>query len=80
MARCFVALLANEGPGLVNQILNSLSAVARQHRTGWQPDLNTPYANTILSTTSQKFPGDIQIEERLTSIMRSQRIGYGGAC
>ena len=65
-----LSLLANEGPDRVNQILNSLSAVARQHRTGWQPDLNTPYANTISVDDQPEFPGDIQIEERLTSIMR----------
>ncbi len=65
-----LSLLANEGPERVNQILNSLTAVARQHRTGWQPDLNTPYANSISVDNQPEFPGDIQIEERLTSIMR----------
>ena len=65
-----LSLLANEGPERVNQILNSLTAVARQHRTGWLPDLNTPYANSISVDDQPEFPGDIQIEERLTSIMR----------
>jgi len=65
-----LSLLANEGPERVNQILNSLTSVARQHRTGWQPDLNTPYANSISVDEQPEFPGDIQIEERLTSIMR----------
>ena len=65
-----LSLLANEGPERVNQILNSLTAVARQNRTGWQPDLNTPYANSISVDDQPEFPGDIQIEERLTSIMR----------
>ena len=65
-----LSLLANEGPERVNQILNTLTAVARQHRTGWLPDLNTPYANSISVDDQPEFPGDIQIEERLTSIMR----------
>lgn len=65
-----LSLLANEGPERVNQILNSLTTVARQHRTGWLPDLNTPYANSISVDDQPEFPGDIQIEERLTSIMR----------
>ena len=65
-----LSLLANEGPERVNQILNSLTAVARQHRTGWLPDLNTPYANSISVDDQPECPGDIQIEERLTSIMR----------
>jgi pyruvate dehydrogenase E1 component len=66
----FLSLLANEGPERVNQILNSLAVLARQHRTGWQPDLNTPYANSISVEDQPEFLGDIQIEERLTSIMR----------
>jgi pyruvate dehydrogenase E1 component len=65
-----LSLLATEGPERVNQILNSLVAISRQQRTGWQPDLNTPYANTISVDEQLGFPGDIQIEERLTSIMR----------
>ena len=66
----FLSLLANEGPERVNQILNSLAVLARQHRTGWQPDLNTPYANSISVEDQPEFLGDIKIEERLTSIMR----------
>ena len=58
-----------EGPERVNQILNSLTAIARQQRTGRQPDLNTRYANTVSVDEQPEFPGDIQIEERLTSIM-----------
>jgi pyruvate dehydrogenase E1 component len=65
-----LSLLASEGPERVNQILNSLTTVARQHRTGWMPDLNTAYANSISVDDQPEFPGDIQIEERLTSIMR----------
>lgn len=65
-----LSLLAKEGPERVNQILNSLTTLARQHRTGWLPDLNTPYANSISVDDQPEFPGDIQIEERLTSIMR----------
>ena len=65
-----LSLLTHEGPDRVNQILGSLAAIARQYRTGWQPDLNTPYANSISVDAQPEFPGDIQIEERLTSIMR----------
>jgi len=56
-----LSLLANEGPDRVNQILNSLSAVARQHRTGWQPDLNTPYANTISVDDQPEWRGNTEL-------------------
>jgi len=37
---------------------------------GWQPELNTPYVNTIAVEDQSPFPGDLAIEERLASLMR----------
>ncbi|RYF77271.1 MAG: alpha-ketoglutarate dehydrogenase, partial [Comamonadaceae bacterium] len=39
-------------------------------RLGWQPELATPYANTIGVDQQPVFPGDLAIEERLASLMR----------
>ena len=44
--------------------------LARQQRMGWQPELNTPYVNTIAVEDQSPFPGDLAIEERLASLMR----------
>jgi pyruvate dehydrogenase E1 component len=44
--------------------------LARSQRIGWQPELNTPYINTISVEAQPPFPGDIAIEERLASLMR----------
>jgi pyruvate dehydrogenase E1 component len=54
----------------VRQILDELARLARSQRIGWQPELNTPYINTISVEAQPPFPGDIAIEERLASLMR----------
>ncbi|PUE40935.1 alpha-ketoglutarate dehydrogenase [Limnohabitans sp. Hippo3] len=65
-----LALIATQGPERARQILDELATVARQQRTGWQPDLNTPYMNTIAVQDQPDFPGDLATEERLVAIMR----------
>jgi len=65
-----LSLAANSGPARVRQILDELARLARSQRIGWQPELNTPYINTISVEAQPPFPGDIAIEERLASLMR----------
>ncbi|GAA4419852.1 alpha-ketoglutarate dehydrogenase [Acidovorax lacteus] len=66
----FLALYATAGPERARQILDSLAQLARAQRVGWQPDLNTPYVNTVAVQDQPLFPGDLAIEERLASLMR----------
>ncbi|RYF21469.1 MAG: alpha-ketoglutarate dehydrogenase [Comamonadaceae bacterium] len=66
----FVALMATAGPERARFVLNELASMARAQRVGWQPDLNTPYVNTIAAQAQPAFPGDLAIEERLASLMR----------
>ena len=65
-----LALIATQGPARARQILDELAVVARQQRTGWQPELNTPYMNTIAVQDQPDLPGDLATEERLVAIMR----------
>ncbi|PUE50288.1 pyruvate dehydrogenase (acetyl-transferring), homodimeric type [Limnohabitans sp. 2KL-1] len=65
-----LALIGTQGPERARQILDELAVVARQQRTGWQPELNTPYMNTIAVDEQSVFPGDLATEERLVAIMR----------
>jgi len=65
-----LSLATNSGPARVRQVLDELARVARSQRIGWQPELNTPYSNTISVEAQPPFPGDIAIEERLASLMR----------
>jgi pyruvate dehydrogenase E1 component len=66
----FEALLATQGPARARQMLDELSRVARGRRIGWQPELATPYVNTINVSEQPVFPGDLALEERLASLMR----------
>ena len=65
-----LALLANAGPARVRQIMDQLSALARDPAGGWQPARGTPYVNSIPAERQPPFPGDLAIEERLASLMR----------
>jgi pyruvate dehydrogenase E1 component len=66
----FEALAATQGPARARQVLNELVRLARARRIGWQPDLATPYQNTIAVDNQPAFPGDLAMEERLASLMR----------
>ena len=66
----FVALMATQGPGRARHMLQELVRLARAHRVGWQPDLNTPYVNTVAVQDQGVFPGDLAMEERVASIVR----------
>jgi pyruvate dehydrogenase E1 component len=65
-----LSLAASDGPARVCQILDELARLARSQRMGWQPELNTPYINTIAVEDQPAFPGDLAVEERLASLMR----------
>ena len=66
----FEALVATQGPARARQMLQTLAQVARGQRIGWQPELCTPYLNTIAVDEQPVFPGDLAMEERLASLMR----------
>ena len=69
-ADAFAALLASQGPARARFMLDALARQARSARVGWQPELCTPYVNTIAVDQQPVFPGDLAIEERLASLMR----------
>ncbi len=66
----FEALVASQGSDRARHILDALSRSARTQRIGWQPDLCTPYVNSIHVDEQAAFPGDLAIEERIAALMR----------
>ena len=66
----FDTLLARQGPARARFLLDELARQARAQRVGWQPELCTPYVNTIAVEDQPVFPGDLAVEERLASLMR----------
>ncbi len=66
----FDALLASEGPERATFILRKLLDHARVRRVRMPPVLNTPYKNTIALEHQPQFPGNLEVEQRLSAIIR----------
>jgi pyruvate dehydrogenase E1 component len=66
----FTALVAAQGPARARHILDALVALSREQRVSWQPELTTPYVNSIHVSQQDSFPGDLAVEEKLGSLMR----------
>lgn len=65
-----MTVLAADGPERARFLLDELARSARSSRIHWEPELSTPYVNSISANEQPDFPGDLAIEERLASLMR----------
>jgi len=68
--QALLTVIASEGPDRAKFLLDELVRTARSNQVGWQPELSTPYINSIPVEQQPVFTGDLAIEERLASIMR----------
>ncbi len=66
----FDALVEHEGPERATFLLRRLLDRARAKRVRMPPVLNTPYCNTIGLADQPPFPGNLETEYRLASIIR----------
>ena len=66
----FDALVAAEGRERATYLLRKLLEHARARRVALPPVLNTPYKNTIDLSDQAQFPGNLELESRLSSIVR----------
>ena len=66
----FVSLVAQHGAERARFVLDSLVRLAHSTQVGWQPELVTPYVNTIPVDAQPPYPGDLAVEEKLASLMR----------
>ncbi|HBP29223.1 MAG: alpha-ketoglutarate dehydrogenase [Advenella sp.] len=64
------SVTAASGPGRAKHLLNVLLEASRNLNIPWQPAIGTPYINTIQASDQDPFPGNLEIEEKLASIMR----------
>ena len=64
------SLVATEGSARARALLDELARTAHGLHVGWQPERNTPYVNTIAVESQPVFPGDLELQERLASLMR----------
>jgi pyruvate dehydrogenase E1 component len=66
----FAALVATHGAARARFVLDELVRQAHGSHVGWQPELVTPYVNTVAVNQQPPFPGDLALEEKLASLMR----------
>ncbi len=64
------AVIEREGPERAHQLLAQLIDTARQYGAEVPFSANTPYINTIPPDQETRNPGNLEIEERLRSMMR----------
>ncbi len=65
-----LSLVATHGPERARFILDQLVHQANTAKVQWQPELTTPYVNSVAVEQQPAFPGDLAMEERLGSLMR----------
>jgi pyruvate dehydrogenase E1 component len=66
----FDALIAAEGRERATFLLRKLLDHARAKRVPLPPVLNTPYKNSIALAHQPQFPGNLELEQRISSIVR----------
>ncbi len=66
----FDALVENEGRERAMFLLRKLLEHARARRVPMPPVLNTPYRNSIALADQPQFPGNLELEQRLSAIVR----------
>ena len=64
------AVMSESGADRARFLLDELHNLAQVHRLNWQPSAVTPYVNTVRVQEQPPFPGDLDLEERLASLMR----------
>jgi len=66
----FKSIVELEGPERATFILMKLLEQARRSHVPMPPVVNTPYSNTISLADQPQFPGNTEIEARLSAIVR----------
>jgi pyruvate dehydrogenase E1 component len=66
----FDALVEAEGRERATYLLRRLLDHARKRRVQLPPVLNTPYRNSVGLADQPQFPGNLEVEQRLSSLVR----------
>src|SRR4030042_6332786 len=69
------AVFRNEGPQRVQDLLKQLHTEAQKYGVKIQQGFNTPYINTIPAEQQPPYPGKIEIEHRIKSVIRWNAMG-----
>ena len=64
------SVVESSGRERATYLLRRLLDHAREQRVPMPPVLNTPYCNTISLSEQAQFPGNLEVEQRLSSLVR----------
>ncbi|MFP4092976.1 MAG: pyruvate dehydrogenase (acetyl-transferring), homodimeric type [Cyclobacteriaceae bacterium] len=63
-------LLENESPDRVREVLTKLQQKAEAEGVSITSKVNTPYFNTISAEDEEDYPGDLEMEKKLSNLVR----------
>jgi len=64
------AVVQTHGAHRAQYLLDNLARLADELRVGWRRALNTPYVNSIHPSDEPAYPGDLELEKDLGSLIR----------
>src|SRR2546422_2544305 len=63
-------VLQSDGPRRCTELLHSVIEHARSQGVVVHPLVNTPYCNTIARPDEPPYPGDLELERKITAMVR----------
>ena len=66
----FEWVIRHESPERAQEILGLLSGKAAENNISFSKQINTPYINSLPPIKESEYPGDLEIEKKLTAIIR----------
>lgn len=63
-------ILNNRSGDRARELLAMLQQEAQKFGLDWSPEINTPYVNTIPPEDETEYPGDLELEQKLTALVR----------
>src|SRR6266498_85527 len=68
--KSFQWIIHHEPPERAQEILRLLSGKAAENDISFSAQINTPYVNSLPPIKESEYPGDLEIEKKLTGIIR----------
>ena len=68
--KSFEWIIRHEPPERAQEILRLLSGKAAENDISFSGQINTPYINSLPAIKESEYPGDLEIEKKLTAIIR----------
>src|SRR6266498_5645819 len=68
--KSFEWIIHHEPPERAQEILRLLSGKAAENDISFSAQINTPYINSLPPMNESEYPGDLEIEKRITDIIR----------